>query len=172
MTQIVRPQPADFPSFYHGYVELIEGGNILHVMREQQEKVQSVFEHMSEPEANHAYAEGKWTIKEVLGHLTDAERIFVFRALSFARGETQPLTGFDENKYVPAGRFNDLPIQALLIEFTAVRQATREFFDNLHPECWSNTGIANQGTFTVSSIAYIIAGHVAHHLKILEERYF
>lgn len=172
MPHIPRPQLTDFPSFYHGYVQLIEDDKILHVLRVQQEQVQAFFKDLTEAEANHAYDEGKWTVKEVLGHLADTERILVFRALSFARDEAQALPGFDENAYVPAGRFNDLPIQALLIEFTAVRQATREFFDNLHPDCWSKTGTANNGSFTVNSLAYIIAGHVAHHLKVLEERYF
>lgn len=172
MTGMTRPYLSDFPTFYQGYVKTIESDNILQTLKGQQEKTKSFFNDLSEEKANYAYAEGKWTMKEVLGHLIDTERVFVFRALSFARGEAQPLPGFDENTYVPAGKFGDRTLHSLIEEYASVRQASLTFFENLREEDWSKTGTANSGNFTVNSLAYIIAGHNEHHLKILAERYF
>lgn len=168
---MTRPYFSDFPTFYRGYVEHIDTDDILATLREQKLKIRTLFENLSEEQANFAYAAGKWTVKEVLGHMIDAERVFVFRALSFARGETQPLPGFDENTYVPAGKFGSRSMKSLIEEYDSVRQATLTLFGNLNAEDWARTGIANQGKFTVNSIAYIIAGHEAHHLNILKERY-
>ena len=172
MTGMTRPYLSDFPAFYQGYVKHIDNDNILQTLKEQQEKTLAFFNDLTEEKANYAYAEGKWTVKEVLGHLIDTERVLVFRALSFARGEAQPLPGFDENTYVPAGKFGDRTLQSLIDEYTAVRQASVTFFEYLCDEDWSKTGTANNGNFTVNSLAYIIAGHNEHHLKILAERYF
>ena len=171
MTGMTRPYLSDFPTFYQGYVKIIESDDILQTLKEQQNKTSSFFENLPEGKANYAYAEDKWTIKEVLGHLIDTERVFVFRALSFARGEEQPLPGFDENTYVPAGRFRDRTLQSLIDEYTTVRQASITFFENLREEDWAKTGIANKGNFTVNSLAYIIAGHNEHHLQVLTEKY-
>ena len=171
MTGMTRPYLSDFPNFYQGYVNTIESDNILQTLQSQQDKTVSFFENLTEEQGNFAYADGKWTIKEVLGHLVDTERVFVFRALSFARGEEQSLPGFDENTYVPAGRFSDRKLESLIEEYRSVRQSTITFFQNLRDEDWSKTGIANNGNFTVNSIAFIIAGHNEHHINILSERY-
>ena len=171
MTGMTRPYLSDFPTFYHGYVEHIESEDIIASLRDQHQKTLTLFESLSDEQANYAYAEDKWSIKEVLGHMIDAERVFVFRALSFARGEEQPLPGFDENTYVPAGRFGDRTLSSLIQEYNSVRKATIAFFENLRDDDWERRGIANQGNFTVNSIAFIIAGHEAHHLNILKERY-
>ena len=171
MTGMTRPYLSDFPTFYHGYVKHIESEDILATLRDQRKKTSALFTSLSEEQANYAYAEDKWSIKEVLGHMIDAERIFVFRALSFARGEEQPLPEFDENTYVPAGRFGDRTLHSLIEEYNSVRNATIAFFENLRDDDWERQGVANQGNFTVSSVAFIIAGHEAHHLRILEERY-
>jgi len=172
MTGMTRPYLSDFPTFYQGYVDTVDSDNILETLRQQRDKTTSFFKSVSDEKANYAYAEGKWTVKEVLGHMVDSERVFVFRALSFARGEEQSLPGFDENTYVPAGKFGDRTLQSLIDEYTSVREATLTFFNNLRDEDWAKTGIANNGNFTVNSLAYIIAGHNEHHLKILAERYF
>jgi len=169
---MTRPYLSDFPTFYQGYVDTVDSDNILETLRQQRDKTTSFFKSVSDEKANYAYAEGKWTVKEVLGHMVDSERVFVFRALSFARGEEQSLPGFDENTYVPAGKFGDRTLQSLIDEYTSVREATLTFFNNLRDEDWAKTGIANNGNFTVNSLAYIIAGHNEHHLKILAERYF
>lgn len=168
---MTRPYLSDFPTFYQGYVNNIESADILQTLRNQQKHTRTFFADVTEEQGNHAYADRKWTIKEVLGHVIDTERIFVFRALSFARGEEQSLPGFDENTYVPAGHFGHRTLKSLIDEYASVRQATLSFFENLREEDWSKTGIANNGNFTVNSLAYIIAGHHAHHLNILEERY-
>ena len=172
MTGMTRPYLSDFPTFYQGYVDTIDSDNIIETLREQKDSTTTFFERVSDEKADYAYAEGKWTVKEVLGHMVDSERIFVFRALSFARDEEQSLPGFDENTYVPAGKFGDRTLQSLIDEYTSVRKATLTFFSNLREEDWTKTGIANNGNFTVNSLAYIIAGHNEHHLKILAERYF
>ena len=171
MTGMTRPYLSDFPTFYHGYVENIESEDIIATFRDQQRQTRTLFQNLSDEQANYAYAPDKWSMKEVLGHIIDAERVFVFRALSFARGETQSLPGFDENTYVPAGRFSDRLLSSLIEEYDAVRNATITFFENLRDADWERQGVANQGNFTVNSIAYIIAGHEAHHLDIIQDRY-
>jgi len=126
---------------------------------------------IGDEKARFAYAPGKWTVKEVVGHINDAERIFAYRALRFARGDEQPLTGFDENVYAPAGRFNDRSIGDLLDEFEAIRAATIHLFRNLNDDELARRGTANNNPITVRAIAYVVAGHERHHVKLLHERY-
>ncbi len=168
---MIRPYLSDFPTFYQGYVNNVESDDIIQTLKENHLTSMALFNALTEEHAEHAYEPGKWTIKEVIGHMIDTERVFVFRALSFARGEQQPLPGFDENTYVPAGKFRNRSLQSLIEEYNAVRQATVIFFENLTDEEWTKEGVANQGNFTVQSLAYIIAGHEAHHIKVLKERY-
>jgi uncharacterized damage-inducible protein DinB len=121
--------------------------------------------------ADHAYAEGKWTVKQVIGHLCDAERIFAYRLLRFARADETPLAGFDENTYVPAGQFEDRTLESLLQEFAAVRQATIALVAGLPDDGWSRSGLANDSPISARAIAYIIAGHELHHREVLITRY-
>ena len=126
---------------------------------------------LSEEEFNHRYSPSKWSLKEVVGHLIDTERLFSFRALCIARGETQSLPGFDQDDYVKAGLFGSRTGKSLMAEYGAVRQSSIQFFENLHPTAWGRTGLANQVTFSVRAIAFIIAGHEAHHIGVIKNRY-
>ena len=171
MTGMTRPYLSDFPAFYQGYAKNVDSDNILETLRENHTRSKTLFTGMSEDQAAQTYQPGKWSIKEVLGHLIDTERVFVFRAMSFARNEQQPLPGFDENTYVPAGKFGNRTLASLLDEYNAVRLATIMFFESLTQDSWDKSGIANGSSFSVKSLAYIIAGHEIHHLNILKERY-
>jgi uncharacterized damage-inducible protein DinB len=126
---------------------------------------------LSDPAADHRYAEGKWSIKEVLGHLIDADRIFLYRALCFARGEPNELPGWDENEYVARAKFGARPLAGLVAELRAARADTVSFFSGLDAEELMRRGTANRRGYSVRSIAYVIAGHERHHARILRERY-
>jgi uncharacterized damage-inducible protein DinB len=126
---------------------------------------------ISEERSLHRYAAGKWSIREVVGHLNDTERLFVFRAFWFARGFDTPLPSFDQNIAVGAAGADARTLRSHVEEFQAVRAATLSFFDNLPDDAWARRGVASDNPFTVKALAYIGAGHVAHHLSILRERY-
>lgn len=170
-TTIPRPRADEHAANYSGYVALVPEGDLVDLLREQQLDSVRLLRSLSDAQAMRAYAPGKWTVKEVIGHLSDAERIFTYRALRFARGDGRELAGFDENTYVPAGRFNERTIHDLLEELEAVRAATIHLLRHLSPEELARRGTANGHAITVRAIAYIIAGHERHHAKILRERY-
>ena len=126
---------------------------------------------VTEAVAAHRYAPGKWSVREVLGHLCDAERIFAYRLLRIARGDATPLAGFDENTYVPAGAFEQRALAALTDEWTATRNATVALVRGLPAGAWTRSGIANGKNVTATALVYIILGHVEHHLGVLRDRY-
>ena len=171
MTRIPRPRADEHSPFYSGYIALVPDGDLVQTLRDQQLETVRLLRPLGEERARFAYAPGKWTVKEVVGHVSDAERIFAYRALRFARGDAQPLAGFDENAYVPAGRFNERTLNGLLDEFEAVRAASIPLFTHLNAEELARRGTSNNNTITVRALAYIIAGHERHHVKLLRERY-
>jgi uncharacterized damage-inducible protein DinB len=126
---------------------------------------------VTEAGAGHRYAPGKWSVREVLGHLCDAERIFAYRLLRIARGDKTPLEGFDENVYVPAGAFDNRTLADLREEWTATREATVALVRGLPADAWTRRGSANGTSVTAAALAYIILGHVEHHLGVLRDRY-
>jgi hypothetical protein len=126
---------------------------------------------LSEEQANYRYADGKWSVKEVVGHVADAERIFAYRLLRIARGDETPLPGFDENDYVPAAKFDARPMADVLEEWIAVRSATTALVRGVPSDAWSRRGVANGHAVSARAILYIMLGHVDHHAKLLEERY-
>ncbi|HKO14669.1 MAG TPA: DinB family protein [Gemmatimonadaceae bacterium] len=170
-TTIERPRSDEHAEFYGAYVALVPDGDLVELLREQQQETVRLVRDLSDADAMRAYAPGKWTVKEVIGHLSDAERIFAYRALRFARGDARELAGFDETAYVPAGRFNTRRIADLLDEFQAIRTATVHLLRHLRPEELARRGTANGYAITVRAIAYVIAGHERHHAAILRERY-
>jgi uncharacterized damage-inducible protein DinB len=137
----------------------------------QRDTLVSLFSNISESRAAFQYAPGKWTVREVLGHLSDAERIFASRLLRIGRGDATPLPGFDENAYVPAGAFESRALADVLAEWTAVRDATVALVKGMPPEAWTRRGTANGRTVTAGALLYVIVGHTAHHLRVLDERY-
>lgn len=159
------------PEFYHKYVNLVEEESATDALAKNTENVHKFLQQLPDDKWNFRYAEGKWSIKELIQHIIDAERIFSYRALCIARGETQSLPGFDENTYADASNADRRSKEELTDEFNAVRKATEALFQSFNEEQLSKTGIANNNSITVNGIGFIVAGHVTHHLNILKERY-
>lgn len=168
---IPRPQANEAAPFYHGYIAEVKGDNITDQLADQLEDVEELLGSLDDRAALARYAPGKWSIKEVLGHLGDVERIFAYRLLRISRGDRTPLPGFDENAYVPAGRFDLRPLESLMGEFRSVRQSTMALMHGLPQECWTNQGEASGAPVSARALAYIIPGHVTHHLGVLKDRY-
>jgi hypothetical protein len=141
------------------------------VLTAQRDALESLFRIISESRAAFRYAPGKWTIREVLGHLSDAERIFASRLLRIGRGDATPLPGFDENTYVPAGAFESRALADVLAEWTAVRNASVALVTGMPRDAWTRRGTANGRMVTAGALVYVIVGHTAHHLRVLDERY-
>ena len=169
MTQ--HPQANEAASEYFGYIELARSENIVSFLDNQLGETMSFLEGISEEKSLHQYAPGKWTIRQVLNHVNDGERIFLGRTLWFARGFTDSLPGFDQDIGVAGANANDTSWAGLVDEFRTVRLGTLSFFRNLPAEAWYRTGVASGNPFTVNALAYIIGGHVTHHTNVLKERY-
>lgn len=170
-TMSVRPQPTEYAPYYERYVSLVPDGPIVEVLRTQVADTLRLLRALPESRGEHRYAPGKWSVKELLGHVIDAERVFSYRALRFGRNDPTELPGFDENVYAPAGGFSARTLASLLDELETVRRATVFLFEGFPPEAWSRQGVASQNAVSVRGLAYIIAGHERHHRSILAERY-
>jgi uncharacterized damage-inducible protein DinB len=167
---IARPAASEFASFYAGYIARVPDSGPVAELNEQiaaLEKLKS----LPDDKANHAYADGKWTVKEVLGHCADGERVFSYRLTRIARGDKTPLAGFDENEWAKTAPHRRRSIAAVIDEFIAVRRATLALMDSLDETAIANTGIANNNPVSGRAICWIIAGHARHHLNVLHERY-
>jgi hypothetical protein len=168
---MTRPSTSDYAPAHAGYVALVEEDDILSAMEQQSSSMQKFLASLDEARVAHRYAEGKWSVKEVIGHIVDAERVIGYRALAIARGDTQPLPGFDENAYVANANFDDWKLGDLAEHYALVRRANIVFFKNLRPEAWDRRGTANNAPVSVRGLAYVIVGHERHHLGVLRERY-
>ncbi|MEH7247322.1 DinB family protein [Neobacillus niacini] len=166
-----RPVENEYPEYYLPYINLVPQGDLLQILQENLQEVVNLFEGISEEKAYYRYAPGKWSVKELLGHITDTERIMCYRLLRVGRGDQTPLAGFNENDYVQGSQTNNLSMEAILEDFKAVRNATISLIRNLPAAAWANKGNANGLEITTRAIAYIIAGHQIHHCKIVEDRY-
>lgn len=173
MTQsvIARPGADEHAPYYSKYVELVPDGDIVTGLDRQGEETLDLLRGLSEERAASRYAPGKWSIKEVVGHIIDAERIFAYRALRFARGDRQPLAGFEQDDYITNANFDSRSIKDLADEFEHVRRSTILLFGNLDGEAWSRRGTASDAEVSVRALAYIIAGHERHHVGIIRSRY-
>jgi hypothetical protein len=170
-TTLSRPASDEYLAYYDRYITLVPDGNLVDILAEQQRETLRMLRKVDDERGLFAYAPDKWTVKEVIGHLSDAERVFSYRALRFARADGQPVAGFDENAYVPAGRFNERPIASLVDEFESIRAATVHLFRYLTEEEMARRGIANNNPISVRALGFVIAGHERHHAKLLRERY-
>ena len=165
-----RPQAEEFPLFYKGYVDTVSE-NVLTELEQQMESFSALLRSISAEKASFAYAEGKWTIKELAGHVIDTERIMAYRALRIARNDTTPLPGFDENDYVANAHFADRSLESLVDEFAALRKANMYLIRSLNAIEIDRSGISNEKPISVRALIFIMAGHVNHHIRILKERY-
>lgn len=167
----MRPQANEYAPYYGRYIDLVPEEDIIPVIEAQGRDTAAMLAKIGEEKAAFRYAPDKWSVKQVLGHVTDTERIFGYRLLSIARGESQPLPGFEQDDYMRYSNFDDRPFAELVDGFAAVRRATLSLLRGLSPEAWTRTGIASNNTTSVRAIAYMIAGHERHHLRVLRERY-
>jgi uncharacterized damage-inducible protein DinB len=166
-----RPLASEYPEYYKPYVNLVPKGDLLALLEENLVKTIELFESLSEESGQFRYAENKWSIQEVLGHMADTERIMSYRLLRVGRGDQTALAGFNENDYVESSQVNKLPIKRILEDFIASRKATLTLFQNMPEEAWENIGFANNTEITARAIGYIIVGHALHHYKIIRDRY-
>ena len=166
-----RPERTEAAAYYFTYIDQVGDGHIVDILMRQGNELRSVLNGVSEERSLHRYEPHKWTIREVLAHLNDTERLFVSRAFWFARGFDAPLPSFDQNVAIANGGANERHWRSHVEEFQAVRSSTIAFFDNLPDRAWDSRGIASDNPFTVRALAYMCAGHVTHHIKILEQRY-
>ena len=167
-TVLDRSEAADY---YFTYINQVDGADILAILASQLPETTALLHGISEEQSLHRYAPGKWSIREMMGHVNDAERLFVSRAFWFARGFDSPLPSFDQNIAVPASGAHDRSWRTHIEEFGAVRAATLSFFRYLPEQAWTRRGIASGNPFTVRALAFIVAGHLTHHLTILRARY-
>ncbi len=166
-----RPESNEAAPYYFTYIDRISSDDIVLALESQLQETLRLLGDISEEKSLHRYAPDKWSIRQVLNHLNDTERVFLFRALWFARGFTVPLPSFEQDIAVGAARADGFSWAVHIEEFRAIRAGTLVLFRNLPAEAWMRTGTASGKPFTVRALAYIIAGHVAHHTAILRERY-
>jgi hypothetical protein len=172
LTTIDRPAPGEFASFYARYIEYLpREADVVATLSAQLESLPRVLALAGEGRASYRYAEGKWSVREVVGHLADAERVFAYRLMRIARGDTTPLPGFDENEYVRAAEFERRPLAEVVTEWTTVRRSTLSLASGLDAAAWERRGTANDAAISARALLYITAGHTEHHLSILKTRY-
>lgn len=168
---MARPLSTDYAAWYAGYVNRTTGDNPKALIANYSAIINAFVENLPEEKANYAYAEGKWTVKQLLQHLIDSERIFVYRALRFCRKDATPLSGFEENDYAANDFSKQRSFSSIKEEFIALRKSTDLFIKHLNEEQLQQSGQANNNAVTVNAICFIIFGHLLHHKAILEERY-
>ncbi|MFX3673560.1 MAG: DinB family protein [Paenisporosarcina sp.] len=168
---IKKPLNEEYPDYYHAYISMVSEGSLKEILINQLKELTVLLSDVQETQANYRYADGKWTLKEVVGHMMDTERIMSYRLLRIARGDKTPLAGFNEELFVEGASFHTRSLSDLIEEFIGVRHSTVALVRGLAEEDWSRSGFANDTEITVRAIAYIIAGHELHHAKIIKEKY-
>lgn len=166
-----RPEPNEYGSAYASYLANVSEDDTMSVLEQQRITTQDLLSRVDEQRSSFRYEPAKWSIKGLVGHLCDAERIFGYRILAIARGDQQPLPGFDEETYAGVANFDSLPFATLVQDLDLVRRSTVSMLRTLPPDSWTRCGTANNNTVSVRALARIIPGHERHHVKILRERY-
>lgn len=166
-----RPDKTEYAEYYHKYIQAVPNEDISDILEDQLNTAVGLFSNITEEKSQYRYEPGKWSIREVLGHIIDAERVFAYRALRFSRGDQKPLQGFDENEYINNSNYDKTNLTLLIEEFSNIRKSTIALFKSLNNEMWLKKGNASGHDVTVRGLAYIIAGHTEHHLEIIKERY-
>lgn len=167
----VRPEAGEYLAYYGRYIDQVPESDAIQALERQLAEMRPLLAGLDEAQGAHRYAPGKWSVKQVLGHVTDSERVFAYRALRFARGDRTPLPGFDENRFAEAAASDLRPVRDLVAELEAVRAASLALFRGLDAEAWTRRGTANEAEISVRALAFVIAGHGRHHTAILRERY-
>ena len=166
-----RPETNEFAPYYNNYISLIEGDNVMKVLNSQVAEIRSIFADVPEEKGTYAYAEDKWTVKELLSHLIDGERIFAYRILRISRGDKTPIEGFEQDDYIENSNANSRSFADLLGEFELQRQSNLLMVNSISDEASKQMGTASDKPVSVRALTYIMAGHVTHHMNILNERY-
>ncbi|MCI0491227.1 MAG: DinB family protein [Blastocatellia bacterium] len=168
---ITRPDTSEYAPYYERYISLVPEGDIIALLSRQLEETLDLLRGISDAKAQYRYAPDKWSIKEVIGHIIDSERIFAYRALRFARNDGAPLAGFEQDGYVRYGGFDGREMADLLEEFEHVRRANIHMLRSFDDRGWERRGTASEAEVSVKALAYIIAGHERHHVRVLKTRY-
>jgi hypothetical protein len=166
-----RPEPSEYAAFYAGYISKVDGRNVIREMQEQLLELQELVSLIPEDKENYAYAPGKWTIKEVIGHIIDTERVMAYRAMRISRKDKTNLPGFDENVYINNSNFNSRSLYDLGHEFALVREGNVAMVKSFSEEMIAEMGIANNKDVSVRALIFILVGHAAHHIAVIRERY-
>lgn len=166
-----RPEKNEYAEYYETYVSLVDETDIVSALQNQLSELENLFAGIAEEKGSYAYAEGKWSIKQLVGHLIDGERIFSHRAFRFSRADETALASFEQDDYIKYANFNNRSLADLIEEFSLLRKANNILFKNLPAEAWSRTGTASDALVSVRALAYIMVGHVRHHVNILKTRY-
>ena len=166
-----RPKSTDYPSYYEKYVNLVPSENIHEAFAQQDPVIAAALNSIDEEKANYAYGEGKWTVKELIQHCIDAERVFAYRLLGISRGDQTSFPSFDQDPYVITSKANERKWEAIKEEMLNVRASNKNLVDSLDEATLQTQGLVNNNKMTALSIGYIILGHMAHHLNILKEKY-
>ena len=166
-----RPTSTEYNNFYEEYISLVTEPNVIQLLIQQGQQIFTLIQQLSTEQAQLRYAENKWSVKEVIGHLIDAERVMAYRALCIARGDQTPLPGYDQDAYVEDATFDQRSLQSLSAEYDAQRNANVSLFNSLTDQQTKRIGTANEATLSVRALVYIIAGHEQHHLNVLKDKY-
>lgn len=169
---MIRPQTSEYAPYYETYTSLVPEQDVIAVLGSQPTELQDIFVALPEEKGTFAYAPGKWALKVVLSHLIDGERIFAYRVLRIARGDETPIEGFEQDGYIEHSHAVDRSFGDLLEEFNLLRRANLLMLNSLHDDDWSRVGTASGAAVSVRALAFIMAGHVRHHVRVLKERYF
>lgn len=169
--QISRPETGEFDSYYRRYVSLVDDGDIISTLNNQIAETLGLLGQIDEKKAGFRYASDKWSVKELVGHIIDTERIFAYRVLRIARGDRTPIEGYEQDDYIKNADFDNCRLADLTEEFALVRKSNVLMFKGLSERAWHRRGVANNKEITVRALAYISAGHLLYHVNILKERY-
>ena len=167
----LRPEASEHAPYFERYTKLVPDGDVVETLARQSAETLALLRGLSPEKAAYRYAPGKWSVKDVVGHFTDTERVFAYRALAIARGDQGSLPGFDENVYAELARFDRLPLADVLAGFAVVRESSLTFLRQLDGEAWVRQGTANGHLTSTRAMAFIMAGHERHHVNVLRERY-
>ena len=166
-----RPLPTEYSSHVEHYISLVKGDNVIKSLGDQILSMQELLAETPEDKEDFSYAPGKWTLKEVVGHMIDTERVFAYRALCFGRGDNREIHRVDENLFVSFANFNNRTLYDFSHEFSVIRESTIHLFKNFNEEARDRKGTANNKPYTVRALMFLTAGHVAHHMNVIKERY-